>query len=336
MEINIHEVITDVSVFSKRYILRNGFAFTTITYPHNVYDAVVVKYPNNAPCFSFKLNYPHSLEEQVEFINKYKIEKAVIISNNIDFITMCPTLKHLRIIPAEDSGNGFDYSPLYNMSQIKSVHCPTVYGFREEFHTSVDCSKIKGLEDIHIGKSGYENFNKVETLKSLGLTHYNRADLSEAFNSKVLDTLAIFCSKIKTLEGIQNSKRMQCLYLYYNRSLQDISSLGMVRKTLRALCIENCPKINDFSVLGELENLEFLMLLGSNELPSLSFLKTMKNLKTFIFSMNVKDGDLSACLDLSYVYSEKNRRHYNFKDAELPKGQYVRGNETIELWRRLR
>ena len=87
--------------------------------------------------------------------------------------------------------------------------------------------------------------------------------------------------------------------------------------------------------MGELENLELLELSGSNELPSLSFLKKMKRLKTFIFSMNVKDGDVTPCLGLSYVYSEKNRKHYNLKDIELPKGHYVRGNETIDEWRRL-
>ena len=67
----------------------------------------------------------------------------------------------------------------------------------------------------------------------------------------------------------------------------------------------------------------------------MSFLKKMKNLKTFLFNMNVKDGDLTPCLDLSYVYSEKNRKHYNLKDCELPKGNYTRGNENIEAWRRL-
>ena len=60
----------------------------------------------------------------------------------------------------------------------------------------------------------------------------------------------------------------------------------------------------------------------------------MKNLKTFIFDMNVLDGDLTPCLGLSYVYSEKNRKHYNVKDKDMPRGKYVRGNEDIELWRR--
>ncbi len=108
-----------------------------------------------------------------------------------------------------------------------------------------------------------------------------------------------------------------------------------VRGTLKMLRIENCAKINDFSVLGELENLELLQLSGSNTLPNLDFLKTMRSLKTFIFNMNVLDGDLSPCLTLSYVHSGKDRKHYNLKDAVLPKDQYVRGNETIEPWRRL-
>lgn len=334
--IDIQEAITDSRILTNRYILRNGFAFTAITHPGNVYDAIVVKYPQDVQCFSLRINgSPLSLEEQVEFINRYRIEKALIIAENIDFITMCPTLKYLRIIPADSSADVFDYSPLYKMPQIKGLQCSTVYGFKKEFSTSVDCSKINGLENIHITNMGYKNYNKVQTLKGLGLSNYKKEDISEAFSSSILDTLSIFQSKIKTLEGIQRSQKMQCLYLYYNRFLQDISSLEKIKRTLRALRIENCPKINDFSVLGELENLELLELSGSNELPSLNFLKKMKNLKTFIFNMNVRDGDLTPCLDLSYVYSEKNRKHYNLKDTELPKNQYVHGNETIEKWRRL-
>lgn len=313
--------------------MRNGFYFTAITHPSNIYDAIVVRYPHDISCFVNGSS--RSLKEQIEFINKYGIEKALIIAENIDFVTMCPTLKYLKIIPAGNVANGFDYSPLYDMYQIKSLQCSTIYGFKEEFSTYIDCAKINGLENIHVSNLEYKNFNTVETLKGLGLSNYKNRDLSEAFVSTILDTLSIFQSPIITLEGIQKSQKMQCLYLHYNRSLQDVSALKNVKKTLRALRIENCPKIKDFSVLGELENLELLELSGSNELESLSFLKKMKNIKTFIFNMNVNDGDLTPCLDLSYVYSEKNRKHYNLKDSELPKFQYIRGNETIEKWRRL-
>lgn len=334
--VDFNEVIIDSETLRKRCILRDGYVFTAITHPANIYDAIVIKYPPDIPCFSPLINGSyHDLEKQINFINKNNIKKALIIAENIEFITRCPNLEYIRIVPADSTGNGFDYSPLYKMPQIKNLQCLTIYGFREEFSTCIDCAKINGLEDIHISDSGYKNFSTVETLKGLGLSNYEKSDVSEAFSSSILDTLSILQSKIITLDGIQKSQKMQCLYLYYNRYLQDISALKKVKRTLRALRIENCPKIKDFSVLGELENLELLELSGSNELQSLSFLKKMKNLKTFIFNMNVKDGDLTPCLDLSYVYSEKNRKHYNLKDTELPKVQYVHGNETIEKWRRL-
>ena len=305
--------------------MRNGFPFTAITHPGNVYDAIIMKYPKDAPCSSPRINISfHGVEEQIEFINENRIEKALIMAENIDFITMCPTLKHLRIIPADSSGDKFDYSPLYKMPQIKSLQCSTVYGFKDQFSTCVDCAKINGLEDIHVSNPGYMNYNTIKTLKGLGISNYKEKDISEAFCSSTLDTLSIFQSKIITLDGLQKSQKMQCLYLYYNRYLQDISALRKVKKTLKALRIENCPKINDFSVLAELENLELLELSGSNELSSLSFLKKMKGLKTFIFNVNVKDGDLSPTLNLSYVYSGKNRKHYNIKDINLPKGEYIR------------
>ena len=181
------------------------------------------------------------------------------------------------------------------------------------------------------------NYNKIETLKSLDIVNFKgkNRDLMDLFCSKELDTLRLIQCGIHSLNGIETSRKMQCLYLHYNRSLIDISALNKVKGTLKALRIENCPKISDFSVLGELENLELLELSGNNVLPNLDFLKTMKSLKTFTFSMNVLNGDLSSCIDLSYVYSEKDRKHYNWKDKELPKVKYIHGNEDIAQWRRL-
>lgn len=99
--------------------------------------------------------------------------------------------------------------------------------------------------------------------------------------------------------------------------------------------IENCPKITDFSILRELKNLECLSIVGKNILPDLSFIKEMRNLKTFTFDVLVKDGNLEPCLSLQYAAVITDRRRYNLKDKDLPKGKYVAGNEDIETWRRL-
>ena len=335
MEINLKEVIRDAGVLAQGYIVREGFVFTAITHPSNIFDAIIVRQPHDARCLVFNAGCSkHDLKAQIDFINEYKIEKAVLIADDIGFITKCPCLKHLRIIPADNTVGEFDYSPLYHMPNIKSLQCSTSYGFRGERKTSIDYANIKGIESIAVGEQGHKNIKNVNTLKSLGISDFKDVDLTNMFNSLCLDTLTIIKSKIKSLEGLQKSLNLQCLYLYYNRNLQDIAALRGVNKTLKALRIENCPRIEDFSVLKDMENLQLLELSGNNKLSSLDFLKNIRELKTFIFSMEVLDGDLSPCLDLSYVYCEKNRKHYNLKDCDLPKGIYIRGNESIEEWRR--
>ena len=125
-------------------------------------------------------------------------------------------------------------------------------------------------------------------------------------------------SKLRSLHGIENAKKLKTMVLSYNRSLEDISALSVVRDTLTVLSIESCGKVRDFSVLNNLHKLEHLNLNGSNELPNLEFLRKMPNLKTFVFSMNVQDGDLTLCKSIPYA-SCKNKKHYNLKDKDLPK-----------------
>lgn len=335
---NIESINTQFDII-KGYTIINGFAFTSLTYPYNIHDAIIIKCKGISDCVLPEYNIPfHTIEEYIEIIRKESIEKAIIILDNISFITKCPSLKYFDIIPSNQAGDNFDFSPLYELSEIKSLQCQNNYGDRGQYLSEIDYSKMNGLQSLSVNVNKKTlNFNIIPTLKSFligGLCGKNY-DLTDLFGSKNIDTIMLMQCKMRSLNGIETTGKLQCLYLYYNRSLKDISALCKVKKTLKALRIENCPKIEDFSVLGELENLELLELTGSNVLPNLDFIKTMKNLKTFICNMNVLDGDLTPCLNLSYVYVEPIRRHYNLKDADLPKGEYVRGNENIEEWRRL-
>lgn len=106
---------------------------------------------------------------------------------------------------------------------------------------------------------------------------------------------------------------------------------------MRALKIENCPKITDFSVLDELENLEYLQIIGSNVLPDIKFIKKLKNLKTFVFDIKIEDGDLTPCLDINHVSSLRMMKHYNVRRKDLPQAEkrLFRGNDDIDEWRKL-
>lgn len=323
----------------KGYTIIDGFAFTALTFPCNVHDAIIIKCEGLSDCEAPQYDIPlHTIGEYTEFINKHKIEKAIVILNDIAFLPSCPSLVHLNIIPSYQTAGAFDFSPLYQMPQIKSLFCQNQHGRQDQILSEIDYSKIQGLIDLGIVvNKGTLSYNKIQTLKSLdvgGFRGRNR-NLTDLFCSRELDTLEMIQCGMHSLEGIDTSKKMQCLYLHYNRSLKDISALRKVKHTLRALRIENCPKIEDFSVLGELENLELLELSGRNALPSLDFLKSMKRLSLFVFDMNVLDGDLSPCLEISHAESRRNRKHYNLKNQDLPKGKFKMGNEDIDEWRKL-
>ena len=306
------------------------------------FEMVALQYPfTNPQAICITQNHIQS-QEQIDccasYIASNNIEQADINTGNISFLEKCPNLKYLRIRPSCDAEKDFDFSPLYTMPEIRSLTVQNVYGQRNEYMGIIDYSKISGLIDLFIRvNKGVINFNKLEQLKSLRVSSFKgeKRDLSDLFISKELDTLEMIQCGIQSLNGIETSKKMQCLYLSNNRSLSNIYALSQVRRTLKTLRIVNCPKITDFSVLEELEGLELLELSGNNTLPSLKFLEKMKSLKTFIFSTNVEDGDLSLCMNLSYAHSLKHRKHYNIPAASLPKNHYYRGNEAIEEWRRL-
>lgn len=313
--------------------LIDGFVFTAITNPANKYDAIVIRNPIDCPCSSPLLCISNnSLDEHIEYINKNNITKAMVIADDINFIKECPSLTCLEIIPSDTAPNNFDYSPLYNLPNLKSLRCRTKYGRYEKHACNIDYSPIKTIECLSVDGFGHDKYNVLPNLKSLMISNYKGEDISYLANKKI-DLLKLVQCNIKSLKGLEKMENMKCLYLHYLRFLQDIASIRYVKKSLTALIIDKCSKINDFSVIEELENLEYLELCGQNSLQSLDFIYKLKNLKTFIFDVNIIDGDLSPCLNLSCAVSVKNRKHYNLKNSHLPKNQYVFGNETIEDWR---
>jgi len=284
-------------------------------------DAIVVFNPADAlivsPVF---LRSRKTLDEHIEYIRKNDIKKAIVVAEDINFLKQCPGLEYLKVYPAVEA-NEFDYSPIYEMPNIKWLQCQTIYGVNEDKVSTIDYSRFHGVK--RIGVSGGKGHLNVHTAKEVVSLFFdfgfpNAKTLTGFISGEALENFSISQSPIQSLEGIEVASQLRRLELAYNRRLSDISALCHLGETLRYLEIDTCGKIRDFSVLKELHNLEFLILKGSNILPDLSFLKEMPKLKVFHLTMNVEDGDLSLCGQLPYARI-KNRKHYSLKDNELPK-----------------
>ena len=261
-----------------------------------------------------------TLEEHIQYIQENQFEKVYVVADDIAFLRQCPTITSLKIIPAYSAAK-FDYSPLYDMPNLKELNCQTVYGHKDALKADVDYSHFPSLQCVYAsGAKGHRNLESVKGLRHLYLGQGQPASKALiGFDFSELEKLALCQSPIRSLNGIDQAACIQKLSLSYCRSLEDVAALASVGKTLTSLEIESCGKIKDFSWLYHLPNLENLVLFGSNTLPNLGFLESMPNLKSFRFTMNALDGDLGLCQNIPYVYC-KNRKHYNLKNEDLPKG----------------
>ena len=261
-----------------------------------------------------------TLEEHIQYIQKNQLEKVYIVAEDISFLRQCPSITSAKIIPAHSAAK-FDYSPLYDMPNLKELNCQTVYGHKDALRADVDYSHFPAVQCVYAsGAKGHINLESVKGLRHLYLGQGQPASKTlTVFDLSKLTEFDLCQSPIRSLKGIEQAACLQKLSLSYCRSLEDVNALVSIGETLTSLEIESCGKIHNFSWLYHLPSLENLVLLGSNTLPNLDFLENLPNLKSLRFTMNVLDGDLSLCRNIPYVYC-KNRKHYNLKNEDLPKG----------------
>lgn len=313
----------------------DGFVYVPVTYPLTEPDGIYVE------------NF--YLSDIVSHINKYQLKKAFLSGiTDFSFLRQCPSLECISMelkVPFKEYGNleqhgsklhiQYDFSSLYSLQNLKYIKIiDTTESDNVVPKGTIDLELLPNLQCVLGRIDFFDNIDKAHNLKSVWLNKAKDASLERAFGTESsLETIQLNDSRAKSLKGIGKFKNLKCLYLYYNKALTDTTEIAEL-DGLTALRIDNCNKIADFSFLKQLKNLELLHLCGKNSLDDLSFIRDMPKLKTLILSMKVLDGDLSQCTKLSYVYVETICRHYNVERTDLPRGEYARGNESIEKWLR--
>lgn len=307
---------------------RCGFKFVS-GYKLYIYNDLVVYSPDSARADGGYIGPPgRTLEEHIALINTMKLDKATIIAEDLDFLPRCPSLRHISIQFSKGADRELDFSPLYELPQVESVHiaAPNM-GLTKGPAIHIDFTRLHGLRSVSVGTNDVYNYHLVPTLEELWHSNDRRhRNLTEISCSPHLKRLDLLCCSTKSLEGIGRFP-LQQVNLSYLRGLEDISALSGCADTLRALSIDACGRVRDFSCLHDLHNLECLHLMGGQVLPDLSFLRKMPKLRIFTFSMTVEDGDLTPCLEVPYVWCAKGKKHYNLKDRDLPKDESYPGFE---------
>lgn len=316
----LDDVIVDRFILNEGFMYRDGFVFTYGQKNPAVFDRIVVRVPHRTRANERRMGYSSkTLEEHIELINRYQIKRVLAICNDLTFISSCPSIEDIIIALSYDAPASFDYSPLYKHPNIQYMSCSTVYGVADQYATTIDYTEMPQLKGITISGKGHIGYGKLNSLERISISNVKTLDsFQRLLSSNELKQVTTIMTSLKSLDGIGVHTKLTSLVMYNNYSINDISALKEVKHSLTELVIENCGKIRDFSVLEQLENLEYLQLYGNNMLPNLNFLRNMKKIKVFSFTMNVADGNLTPCMHLQYA-SCRDRKHFNLKDSELPK-----------------
>lgn len=319
----IKEQITDHNLLREGFVIHDGFVFIPGQTNSPIFDRLLIRIPQRARSDHWEPGYScRTLEEHIALINELNLEKVKLICADISFLQDCPSLKDISVSPSLDASSNFSYESLYCLSGVTALACQTQYGDRLQYQAPIDYSRFSTLEDLEMVGEGHIGFEQVRTLKRLWISSNKSVQsFCDISCSPNLEDVTIMRCGIKSLCGIEQFPKLKSLACYHNRSLQDISALKYAALSLEDLTIEASTKIQDFTVFSDLVNLRFLCLSGSNTLPDVDFLERMPHLLLFNCNMKIGDGDLRNCLSVAYATC-KNFKHYNLKDADLPKDSY--------------
>lgn len=307
---------------------RDGYKFDAIVYPYNRPKALVVdEQPNDDMLQYIRSNQIEQLSVDLAVVDcSFLRELPQVKYLSINLNTFRRVTSHLQI--------EYDLTPVYELKLLVMLRIGDNLLCEKLKSVFLDVSRFPALEYLTGPAYYYRNIEQTTGLKSLGLGSWHNVTIPQLNEADRLDTLSLsFCSA-ESLAGIENSKQMRVLDLSRCRKLRDISQLRAVADTITAMRIEGCNQISDWSVLGELKNLELLEITGSLVLPDLSFIKD-GHPNTFILGAKVANNDLMPCLQTNYAYCMRSYKTYNLTDKQLPKGKYSHGNALVEEWRRL-
>ncbi|EEK74510.1 MULTISPECIES: hypothetical protein [Bacillus] len=257
-----------------------------------------------------------NLGECIEYINRFNISRVQISDmhyklEDINFLGECENITHLML----DNMFLKDVSSVYNLKNLKDLAIV-------DSNYVLELDRVKNLENLSMYcDKKITGLQEMCTLKSLSLWKYNpkNRDLKELGKLRGLEYFKITQSKIDSLSGIESFGNLKSLQLYYLRTLKSLESLKYTSGKLTSLEIEMCKNIEKFCSIQYLESLEVLRLLDCGDIPTIDFIKNLKELNCFSFvGSTVVDGDLSFCEGIEYV-SFTDKKHYSHKKLSFNK-----------------
>lgn len=178
----------------------------------------------------------------------------------------------------------------------------------------------------------------LKNVKALSVRHRVKEDFFDAIcQMQNLEDLRFWSSTVEDISNISKLKNLKRLKLWSFTRLKDISPLALL-KDLTILSIDNCFKIDNFEIIGQLNQLVGLELCGDTFAPrnlriaSLKPFETLKKLKHLdLSSASVIDKSYDSILkmeslerfDLAITVEKNMREKIKAEHKNLKAGFFV-------------
>lgn len=210
-----------------------------------------------------------SFPDLVQFIHQHK---NWISSLNLDTVGV-----HLN----EETLKSFNGMFNLKFLSLKSISKVKNFSFSGNFPNLLElkiasCEYLEELKNLHVLK----NLKILRIDKCINLCRIS--DLNEL---KHLETITLIdCPRLVNIHQLQNCLNLKEITISKCPNLTDISCFTKLKKSLKALKIETCQQVEDFSTISSLKLLRRLTIKNCDKFEQVPDLKDLKNLKKINFS----------------------------------------------------
>lgn len=258
-----------------------------------------------------------NLNEEVRYINENNIKSVYLTYFKSKAITDLDFFKETSFIEKINLNDmDIDYSGLYHLHNLK--HALLSIKNKRQY---LDYSIFKNLEYLSIDwYTQFPDFTKNVKLKKLAISKFKPKSKSfiELKLPDRLQNLEITESNVLDFNGLELANLIK-FEGYYCNCLQSFEGIKGIKKSLKTLILDYCPKLKDYDDLEQLKQIEKLILGDCGEISDLEFISKMPNLNFFSFvNTNVKNGNLKLLKQKKFSYlAFDDKRHYSNKLKEF-------------------
>ena len=246
-----------------------------------------------------------------DYMNNNQLKHVAINTHyfhvtNLDIIRNFTFINTLII-----ANNHFDITPINELKSLVELRIGDYKG-------SLDFNNLPCLQILGIAWSTrLKNLQSATTLKWIWLDNFKSDSLDLLKDLNLLKYLSLFKPTIKSLIGIGNISSLEEIYIDTAPFIHSLSGLNANNSNLKVLNIYNALKLTDYTSLGSLISLEKLRITKAGEIPEISFVQKLPNLKEVKLGVRVTDGNMVYLKQVPNFYF-KNFPHYNLRSLPYP------------------